>query len=192
VPVIIDAGNTATGGSQFGDTANLTGQLPGVTTRRDSHGMAATVDGQYVHTVDRIQNVVEVFDVDTYERSSYDLTSADGQGNGLGGCAARSVSDDAGLPGNDPAPDLMEETPDGRYLMVALHGPAPVSVQHSAQGSCPGVGIVELLEGGRLGRMVDVLRTTNTVDTAPAAAPNGHPYAGAERSDVHGAIVVEK
>ena len=192
VEVFIDSGNTATGGRQLGDPSNPTGQLPGVTTRRDSHGMAATVDGRYIHTVDRIQNVVEAIDTTSYARRTYDLTSEDGQGNGQGGCAARSVSDDPGLPGNDPAPDLLERTPDGKYLMIALRGPAPVSVQHSAQGSCPGVGIVELREDGSTGALVDVLRTTNTVDTAPASAPNGHAYQGLERSDVHGAIVVSK
>ena len=114
------------------------------------------------------------------------------RGRGVGACAAKSVSDDPGLPGNDPAPDLLERTPDGKYLMVALRGPAPVTVTHSAQGSCPGVGIVALTDGGASGRMVGVLRTTNTLDTAPVAAPGGHPYAGAERSDVHGATVIEK
>ena len=193
VPVFVDsATNTATGGSQTGEPSNLTGQLPGITSRRDSHGMVATVDGRYVHTVDRIGNVVEVIDTATYQRSTYDLSSADGQGTGTGGCAARSVSDDPGLPINDAAPDLMDRTPDGAYLVIALRGPAPVSVQHSAQGSCPGVGIVALGEGGRTGALVDVLRTTNVVDTAPANAPGGHPYAGSERSDVHGAIVVPR
>ena len=192
VEVFVDSGNTATGGRQLGDAENLSGQLPGVTSRRDSHGMVATVDGRYIHTVDRIQNVVEAIDTTTYARTTYDLTSADGQGNGMGGCAARSVSDDPGLPGNDPAPDLLDRTPDGKYLMVALRGPAPVSVQHSAQGSCPGVGIVELREDGSTGALIDVLRASNTVDTSGANAPNGHAYQGAERSDVHGAIVVSK
>ena len=190
--VFRDAGNTATGGAQDGPAANATGQLPGVTTRRDAHGTAVTRSGSHVHNVDRIQNAVEVFDTRTLVRTSYDLTSADGQGNGTGPCAARSVSDDPSLPGNDPAPDLMEATPDGRYLMIGLRGPAPVSVTHSAQGSCPGVGIVALMDRGASGRMVGVLRTTNTVDTAPVSAPGGHPYAGAERSDIHAATVIGK
>ena len=40
----------------------------------------------------------EVFDTTTGANTTYDLTSADGQGNGLGACAAASVTDDAGLP----------------------------------------------------------------------------------------------
>jgi len=189
--VFREAGNTATGGQLDGPAENTTGQLPGLTTRRDAHGLAVTVDEAYVHNVDRIQNTVEVFAADGITRiGSYDLTSADGQGNGVGPCAAKSVNDDAGLPSNDPAPDLLERTPDGKYLMVAFRGPAPVSVTHSAQGSCPGVGIVELTEDGTSGRLVGVLRSTNTVDTAPTAAPGGHAYTGAERSDIHAATVV--
>jgi len=193
-PVLVyaDPGNTATGGNAGGVGPNGTGQLPGVTTRRDSHGMDVTTDGRFMHIVDRLQNVVESIDTTSLARVTYDLTSADGKGNGTGGCATQSVSDDPGLPGNDPAPDLMEVTPDNRFLVIALRGPAPVSVQHSAQGSCPGVGIVALSADGSTGAMVTVLRTTNTVDTAPAAAPGGHVYTGAERSDVHGAIVVSR
>jgi hypothetical protein len=130
-----------------------------------------------------------VFDTTTLARTTYDLTSADGQGNGLGACAAASVTDDAGLPGNDPAPDLMDTTPDGKYLVVALRGPIPVSVTHAAQGSCPGVGIIEVLDGGASGRLAGVLRTTNTVDTSAASAPGGYAYTGNEHSDVHGAAV---
>jgi hypothetical protein len=187
--VFKDSTNTATIGNQVGDANNTTGQIPGVTTRRDAHGMARTLSGSHIHNVDRIQNTVEVFDTTTLARTTYDLTSADGQGNGLGACAAASVTDDAGLPGNDPAPDLMDTTPDGKYLVVALRGPIPVSVTHAAQGSCPGVGIIEVLDGGASGRLAGVLRTTNTVDTSAASAPGGYAYTGNEHSDVHGAAV---
>jgi hypothetical protein len=184
-----DPGNTSTIGQLVGVENNQTGQRPGVTTRRDSHGMAATIDDTYVHTVDRLRNNVEVIDVRSGKRHTYDLTSKNGQGLGLGPCANASVKDDQNLPINDPAPDLIEATPDGRYLMVALRGPVPVSVNHSAQGSCPGVGVIELLDGGRSGRLVGVLRTTNRVDTSSGKAPGGHTYRGQERSDVHGAAV---
>jgi hypothetical protein len=184
-----DSTNTATIGNVGGTAPNTTGQIPGNTTRRDAHGMARTLSGSHIHNVDRIRNNVEVFDTATGANTTYDLTSADGQGNGVGACAAASVTDDAGLPGNDPAPDLMDTTPDGKYLVVALRGPIPVSVTHAAQGSCPGVGIIEVLEGGASGRLAGVLRTTNTVDTSPVAAPGGHAYTGIEHSDVHGAAV---
>jgi len=58
--VFEDEGNTATGGNMNGAPVDDSGQLPGVTTRCDSLGAAVTVD--------RIQNVVESFDTDTYKR----------------------------------------------------------------------------------------------------------------------------
>lgn len=190
VEVYKDPTNTATLGNVGGDpNPNESGQIPGLTTRRDAHGMTRTVSGSHIHNVDRIQNTVEVFDTTGLTRSSYDLTSADGQGNGTGACSASSVADDVTLPVNDPAPDLMDKTPDGKYLVVALRGPVPVSVTHAAQGSCPGVGIIELLDDGASGRLAGVLRTTNTIDNAPASAPGGHAYTGSEHSDVHGAAV---
>ena len=83
----------------------------------------------------------------------------------------------------------MDTTPDSKYLVVALLGPIPVSLTHAAQGSCPGVGIIEVLDGGASGRLAGVLRTANTVDTSAVAAPGGHAYTGIEHSDVHGAAV---
>jgi hypothetical protein len=123
--------------------------------------------------------------------AAYDLTSRNGNGTGGDGpCAASGVTDDPGLPGNDPAPDLMETTPDGKYLVVALRGPVPASVLHAAQGSCPGVGIIRLLGNGQRGKLVTVLRSSNSVFTVQdSTAVAGHPYTGAERSDIHGASV---
>jgi len=80
---------------------DTTGQLPGTctTTRRDSHGAAATLDRKYVHVVDRIQHV-------------------------------SGSSDSLSL--NDPAPDLLKITPDGKYLMIAFRGPAVVALELSS------------------------------------------------------------
>lgn len=191
-----DPTNTSHLGNLDGEApANESGQIPGETTRRDAHGAATTIDGAFVHNVDRIQNVVEVFSAAPDNPShvgQYDLTSADGQGFGEGPCLAASVDDDAELPLNDPAPDLLQATPDGKYMAVAFRGPAPVTVNHSAQGSCPGVAIIEITDGGASGRLVGVLRTTNSIDTAPTVAPRGVNYLGFERSDVHGASVIAK
>ena len=54
-----------------------------------------------------------------------------------------------------------------------------------------GVGIIELTEGGKMGKLVDVLRATNTVTDSVTVAPGGgHSYSGSERGDVHRATVV--
>ena len=176
--------------------SNDSGQLPTKTTRRDSHGAALSKDGKYIHVVDRIQNVIEVFDADSHLRvNTYDLVSKDGKSGRAGPagpCLRRSVIDDRDLPLNDPAPDLLETTPDGQYLAIAFRGPVPVTVSHGAQGSCPGVGIVEISPDGMSGKLVEVLRATNTIDTSGGTTPGGHLYTGAERSDVHGAIVVQR
>jgi len=65
----------------------------------------------------------------------------------------------------------------------------PVSVNHAAQGSCPEVGIIELMDDGKSGRLVTILRSTNTLDTAQVSSPGGHNYQGKEHSDIHGAAV---
>lgn len=196
--VFKDSTNTNTIGNIDGTrTTDTTGQLPNLTSRRDSHGTALTINGKYLHVTDRLQNVIEVFDTKTFDHvSTYDLVSKDGKSGRSGAsgpCLARSVKDDAGLMMNDPAPDLFEITPDGKYFMIAFRGPKPVSVPHSGQGSCPGVGIVKITEGGKSGRLVDVLRSTNTVDTVPVGTiGGGRDYTGLERSDVHAAIVVSR
>ena len=188
--VFKDPTNTNTIGNIDGtDDRNDSGQIPGITTRRDSHGAWSTSDGSHVHFVDRIQNVVESFDVSTYSQNQYDLTAS-------GACSARAVPDYNATYNNDPAPDLFDITPDGKYFAIAFRGPAPVTVKHTAQGSCPGVGIVEISDDGSSGRLVDVLRTTNTVPddiiVNPTLIKGGVSYDGDERSDVHGAIVVFK
>ncbi len=191
-PTVIfkDANNTATIGNTTGEASIDDGQLPGVTTRRDAHGMSITIDGAYIHQSDRLQNNVEVFKTASMEHiGTYDLTSANGQGKGTGPCEAYSVSDDTGLPTNDVTPDLMGTTPDGEYMVVATRGPSPVSVGHNAQGSCPGVGIIKMENGGKSGKLVTVLRTTNTVDLTDVNAKGGHAYTGTERSDPHGASI---
>lgn len=201
IRIFQDSGNTQTGGNVEGvkGAADNSGQKPGVSTRRDSHGAAAHPNKMYVYVVDRIQNIVEVFDSTTYARSSFDLVSRSGQTGRVGpssACYSKSVLDDAKLALDDPAPDLADITPDGKYMMIALRGPAPVSVSHSAQGSCPGVGIIELLENGKTGRLIGVIRTTNTISDAvtitEATFAGGVAYAGSERSDVHQVAVIPK
>jgi len=156
-----------------------------------------SIVGRYIHQSDRLQNNVVVFDANSPGAGpigSYDLTSTNGDGTGGDGpCAAKAADGVPAAYANDPAPDLMGTDPNGDYLMVATRGPNPVSVGHNAQGSCPGVGIIELTNGGQSGKLVGVLRTTNDIDTTAAGASlgdkGGYDYAGDEKSDPHGASV---
>jgi hypothetical protein len=192
-----DPGNTATGGSLVGLVNNTSGQQPGNTTRRDSHGTTAVVRraATYVHMTDRIQGNVEVFNSITYERSTYDLMSLNGRG-GLAGppgaCAKYSVPDFAIK--NDPSSDLSTTSPNQKYVFLAMRGPAPTTFGHSSQGSCPGVGVVKVDRTGKYGRLVRVLTTTNkTPDTLLTIDfQGGTPYSGKERSDIHGVMIVVK
>jgi len=55
------------------------------------------------------------------------------------------------------------------------------------------VGLVKVLENGKSGKLVEVLRTTNALDNTPSIAiAGGTNYAGAERSDIHGAIAISR
>jgi hypothetical protein len=195
--VFQDPGNTATGGNLVGLLENTSGQKVGESTRRDSHGATAVTRyyTSYIHITDRIQGNVEVFDANTYERSTYDLTSLTGQ-TGLTGrpgpCARFSVHDFASI--NDPSSDLSATSPNQKFVFFALRGPAPSTFGHSGQGSCPGLGVVKLNLNGKRGRLVTVLPTTNTIpDTfLKVDFPGGTPYSGKERSDVHGVSIVVK
>jgi len=186
--VFKDETNTKTIGNVDGTAITLSdsGQIPGTTTRRDSHGMSSDIKEKNIHVIDRVRNVTEVYSVKKHKRrSTYDLTGP--------ACLDQSVRDDPNLPLNDPTPDVFTRTPDGKHFMIGFRGPAPVSVGHSAQGSCPGIGIVKLTKKGKSGRLVDVIRTTNVLDNAPL--PNiagGVQYDGAERSDVHMVTVIAK
>jgi hypothetical protein len=76
VRVFQDEANTISSGNIEGNkSSDESGQLPGTTTRRDSHGAVASPDGKHIYMVDRIQNVMEVFGVDTCERHTFDLVS---------------------------------------------------------------------------------------------------------------------
>jgi len=183
--VFKDANNTATGGATSGPASNGTGQGPG-TTRRDAHGAVAVTSGHYVLNADRVQNTVTSFDVATGDSNEYSLTT-----NTV--CADVSAPGVAAGQENDPTPDLMDRSPNGDFVFFATRGPVPHSVGHSAQGSCPGFGVIALEQGGKSGTMAAVVRTHNTVDDIAASASNGgYVFSGTERSDVHGVSVVIK
>jgi len=124
----------------------------------DSHGMASV--GRYVWSADRAGNNIEIIDtVSNLSVGSIDLeTTANA----------------------DPAPDLMDTAPDGQYVFVGLRGPNPLTGNdkdaHNAKGTIPGVGVIHVEEGGRVGHYKGQAIVTNQKD-------------GKETADVHGIAV---
>lgn len=110
--------------------------------QHDSHGMVLTGSGKYMWVMDRHADVVEVV-----------ATSNDAH--------IRTLPLNGALTDN-AAPDLTDIAPSGDLVFVAFRGPTPLSGDpHNAKGSTPGLGIVEVLDGGRNGRLVGLLRMTN-------------------------------
>ncbi|WP_137894869.1 hypothetical protein [Ramlibacter sp. 2FC] len=129
---------------------------------RDAHGLVLARDPRsgaprYLHQMDRIRNNVEVFrlappwnDLAGSHAGSYSLS-----GSGACGATAGAARSD------DPTPDLGDFSV-GRVprIYVALRGPAPLTVSHAADGSCPGLGIVTLSSDLKSGKLSHVLPTT--------------------------------
>jgi hypothetical protein len=124
----------------------------------DSHGMASV--GRYVWGADRAGNNVEI--IDTVSNLSVGAIDLETSANA------------------DPAPDLMDTAPDGQYVFVSLRGPSPLTGNdkdaHNAMGMIPGVGVIHVDEGGRVGHYKGQATVTNLKD-------------GKETADVHGIAV---
>ncbi len=124
----------------------------------DSHGMAAV--GRYVWSADRAGNTIEIIDtLSNLSVSSVDLvTSANA----------------------DPAPDLMDVAPDSQYVFVGLRGPTPLTGNdknvNNAKGMIPGVGVIHVDAGGKVGHYKGQAAITNMKD-------------GKETADTHGIAV---
>jgi hypothetical protein len=121
----------------------------------DSHGMAGV--GRYVWNADRAGNEIEIIDsLDNLTVGSIDLNSPFS---------------------GDPAPDLLDVSPGGAYVFVALRGPNPLTgnakEMNNAQGSTPGVGVIKVTEHGKSGQFVGVSRLTNQTEGKDTADPHG-------------------
>jgi hypothetical protein len=124
--------------------------------RSDSHGIGAAgkSPGRYLWVMDRHVNVAEIIDART--------------GRWI------STVELAGAITDDPAPDLVDRAPAGDRLFVALRGSVPLSGDpHNARGTTPGLGIVELKQGGRSGKLAAVVPLTNP-SQQPNQAPDAH------------------
>jgi len=124
----------------------------------DSHGMGAV--GRYLWSVDRAGNNIEIIDtLSNLSVGSVDL-----------------VTDK----NTDPAPDLMDVAPDGQYVFVGLRGPAPLTGNdkgvNNAKGTVPGVGVIHVDAGGKVGHYKGQAAITNMKD-------------GKETADTHGIAV---
>ena len=151
----------------FNDTDNLkncdTDARCSVAVNRDAHGMGMTKAGRkhirYLHQFDRIRNNVEVFNTRTLAHAGrYSLMTQDGKATGAPGTVCGTTL--GATANNDPTPDLLDISPQGHRFYVALRGPFPLTISHAAAGSCPGLGVVKLKDGGKRGVLQYALPTT--------------------------------
>lgn len=162
----------------------------GLDSRRDAHGSFVSHDDRYLYQADRIQNVIEVFDLDKLiddpdatleEQSAAHVNTIDLTGSGLCVGEGPPFVDQNGEGyefRDDPATDSLVLSPDGSLLIVSFRGANPVTVKHAAQGSCPGIGVVTLNEDRTDGELTHVFRTFSS------------DYSGTRNlSDIHMAIV---
>jgi DNA-binding beta-propeller fold protein YncE len=107
----------------------------------DSHGVLLTKHQKYLWVGDRQANTVTA--VDTRSNTVAGEFTLEGEASG------------------DPAPDLLDIAPGGEFVFAALRGPNPQSGGHSAFGTTPGVGVIEVGRDGRTGRLAGVARVFN-------------------------------
>jgi DNA-binding beta-propeller fold protein YncE len=123
----------------------------------DSHGATLAGGQRYLWVGDRAANRIVV--VDTQQDTVVNEIAL------------------AGALSQDPAPDLMDVSPDGSRVFVALRGPNPLTANaaaaNNAVGSTPGLAVLRVEENGRTGTLEALLRITRLVD-------------GTERADLHG------
>lgn len=138
---------------------------------RDAHGMSKTDSRTWLHQFDRVRNNVRTIHMgSTSQQNEYSLTTEGVCGQTLGAAIA-----------NDPTPDLLALSPNGNRFYVALRGPNPLTITHAAVGSCPGVGIVEITDGGKSGKMTHVLPAPTNPGLVSGVIK--------DLADVHGAAV---
>jgi len=132
-----------------------------VAEHRDAHGPVATKGERYVWVLDRAGNVAEVFDGHSGTRvNTIDLVSSDSA---------------------DPTPDLGVIAPSGNRIFVSLRGPIPLSGDpHASTGTTPGLGVVQLHNGGSNGFVKAIARISNVGAD------------GVERADAHGIALRRK
>jgi DNA-binding beta-propeller fold protein YncE len=120
----------------------------------DAHGATLTQNQRRLWVADRGRNLIWVFDT----RSDELLNEIHLEGD---------VSD-------DPTPDLLQTSPDGKFVFMSLRGPNPLTADpHVSTGSTPGVGVIRVGANGRDGCFFGLAPSTN-IDAM-----------GIERADTH-------
>lgn len=118
----------------------------------DSHGVLLTRRGRYLWVNDRIQNQMEVVNTRTNRRINEFPVATE--------------------TATDPAPDLMDISPDKKTAFVATRGPNPQSGGHAAFGDSPGLGVIDVKRDGRDGELEYVARVGNVVEGTEQADPH--------------------
>lgn len=120
----------------------------------DSHGVAAPKRRRYLWVMDRHADVAEIIDLASGHRvNTVPL---------------------AGPLSDNPAPDLVDVSPSGNRLFVALRGPVPLSGDpHNARGSTPGLGVIQVTDDGWSGDLIAIVPLTNAT-LQPGQAPDAH------------------
>jgi hypothetical protein len=113
----------------------------------DAHAVGLTRHGRYLWWGDRVKNDVTVVDPETDDVvGSFSL---------------------AGQHSDDPAPDLFDLSPSGNRMFASFRGPAPASGGHDAVGSTPGIGVIQVVDGGRSGQVKGVAPIRRADQTPP-------------------------
>lgn len=107
----------------------------------DAHGLFLTPAGDELWMVNRATSNAIIVDPESFE-----------------------VKDEMEFVGQSP--DILTITPDGRYALITLRGPTPLSGPHAIAGDTPGVSVVDIA-GRTIARTIE-------------------PDAGNEESDFHG------
>lgn len=91
---------------------------------KDAHGMWVTPDGTQLWIVGRQDNQITIFDTVLFQRMG-------------------------SIPVSE-RPDLVDSSPDGRYLFYTLRGEAVTGDVHSVSGRTPGVGVVDVVQRAQI------------------------------------------
>jgi len=125
----------------------------------DSHGLLLTKHKRFLWVADRAANRIIVVDTKT-DRVVNEI-------------------DMVGTVSDDPAPDILGISPDGKRVYTTLRGPLPLTGNNAqlnnAQGQTPGLGVIQVRKGGKGGILKELFAISNFdgTDNQERADPHG-------------------